>query len=221
MGKLIVIDGLDGSGKETQTNLLKERLEKAGKKVRVLSFPRYGEPSAAPVELYLSGALGAHPSDTNAYAASAFFSVDRYVSYVTDWKSCMEEPDTVVLANRYTTANAVHQLSTLPRDEWEGFLSWLWDFEFDKLGLTHPDLTIYLEMPPAVSHRLIEKRSMQSGRKMDIHETDSTHLEDSYRAALFASDRLGWNRICCAKDGEPLPIDVIGEEVFRCAEALL
>lgn len=221
MGKFVVIDGLDGSGKETQTELLRRRLEQDGYDVHTLSFPRYGEPSAALVELYLSGALGEHPSDTNAYAASAFFSVDRYVSYVTDWKQYLSRERTVVLANRYTSANAVHQLSKLPPAEWDAFLDWLWDFEFGKLGLPTPDLTLYLEMHPSTSHRLIEKRSQDSGRVMDIHEKDATHLEDSYRAALYASEKLGWCRIVCDKDGEPRTREAVSDDVYAAVGLIL
>ncbi len=214
MGRLITIDGLDASGKETQSALLCAALRERGYRVRELSFPMYGEKSAVPVELYLGGALGDNPEDTNAYAASTFFSVDRYISYRTDWKRDLEDPDTVVVTNRYTTANAVHQLSKLPRQQWEGFLSWLWDFEFGKLGLPTPDCILYLEMRPDIARRLLAARSASTGRVQDIHEKSADHLDKSYQAALYASDALGWNRIRCFFGDEPRPIADIHAQIM-------
>ena len=214
MGILITIDGLDASGKETQSELLCEALRRAGKRVRLLSFPRYGEQSAAAVELYLSGALGGDPADTNAYAASSFFSVDRYISYRSDWCRDLADPDTVVVTNRYTTANAVHQLSKLPRAQWEDFLSWLWDYEFEKLGLPTPDCILYLEMRPDISRRLLASRTAATGRVQDIHEKSGDHLERSYEAALYASETLGWNKIRCFAQDDPRPIDDIHKEIM-------
>ncbi len=197
MGKFIVLDGLDASGKETQTEYLRRALEAQGKRVRVLSYPRYGTVGAAGVELYLHGGLGAHPEDTGAYAASTLFAVDRYLSYRTEWQAEREDPDCVVLANRYTTANAVHQLSKLPRAQWDEFLDWLWDFEYRKLGIPSPDQILYLEMTPALSRMLLRRRAEQTGRETDIHETDPTHLERCYEAALYAARRLSWSVIRC------------------------
>lgn len=214
MGRLITIDGLDASGKETQSALLCRALRERGYRVRELAFPMYGERSAVPVELYLGGALGDNPEDTNAYAASTFFSVDRYISYRTDWKRDLEDPDTVVVTNRYTTANAVHQLSKLPAEQWEGFLSWLWDFEFGKLGLPVPDCILYLEMRPDIARRLLAARSASTGRVQDIHEKSADHLDKSYRAALYASDTLGWNRIRCFAGDEPRPIADIHAQIM-------
>lgn len=214
MGRFIVIDGLDGSGKETQSLLLKAHLEKLGMKVRYLSFPCYESDSSLFVRKYLNGELGSRPEDTNAYAASSFFAADRYLSYRTDWKKDIDDPDTVVIANRYTTANAVHQLSKLDRDQWNAFLSWLWDYEFFKLGVPMPDAVIYLEMHPDISYRLIKSRSDSTGRSIDIHESDGSFLYKSYEAALYASDRLNWTRICCYSDGEPLSRENISEQII-------
>lgn len=215
MGRFIVIDGLDASGKETQTELLRASLEAVGKRVRVISFPQYDSESSAFVRMYLSGGLGAHPEDTNAYAASSFFAADRYISYRLDWKRDIDDPETVVIANRYTTANAVHQLAKLPCGEWDGFLSWLWDYEFKKLGIPFPDEVIYLEMLPEISLRLLKKRAETTGRVTDIHETDRHFIENSYRAAMYASDRLGWTRIVCYRDGEPLSRDNIHRMIME------
>ncbi len=213
MGKFIVIDGLDGSGKETQSKILKERLENAGVKVRMISFPMYESESSRLVRMYLGGELGAHPEDTNAYAASSFFAADRYVSYRTDWKKDIDDPDTVVIANRFTTANAVHQLSKMPREKWDEFLSWLWDYEYEKLGVPRPDLVLYLEMTPEISMALVKSRSSETGRVMDIHELDPDHLANSYEAAVYSSDKLGWERIRCYGNGKPLTIEAISDMI--------
>lgn len=214
MGKFIVIDGLDGSGKETQTKLLAEKLESMGKRVRVLSYPRYDSEGSALVRLYLGGGLGSSADDTNAYAASAFFAADRYVSYRTEWQKDYADTDTVFIANRYTTANAVHQMAKLPRDEWDSFLLWLWDFEYEKLGIPAPDKIIYLEMHPDVSIKLIRSRSAETGRKMDIHETSSDFLYRSYDAALYAARKLGWSSIRCCREDELLSREAIHEAVL-------
>lgn len=197
MGKFVVLDGLDASGKETQTALLEQALCARGEKVRTLSYPRYGTVGAAGVELYLKGGLGAHPEDTGAYAASTLFAVDRYLSFRTEWEADYREAGTVILANRYTTANAVHQLSKLPREQWDAFLDWLWDFEYGKLGIPSPDCIFYLEMPPHLSRMLLARRAAQTGRVSDIHETDPGYLDRCYEAALYAADRLGWTVIRC------------------------
>ena len=213
MGRFIVIDGLDGSGKETQSLILKKYLEDMGVKVRYISFPCYENDSSLFVKKYLNGELGSRPEDTNAYAASSFFAADRYLSYRTDWKKDIDDPDTVVIANRYTTANAVHQLSKLPKEQWNAFLSWLWDYEFYKLGIPVPDAVIYLEMHPDISYKLIKSRSEKTGRATDIHENDGSFLYKSYEAALYASDRLNWSRICCYEGENPLTIEEISELV--------
>lgn len=213
MGKLIVIEGLDGSGKGTQSAILTEYLQKQGKKVRLIDFPRYEDDSSVLVKMYLGGALGASPDDTNAYAASMFFAADRYISYVRDWKKDADDPDTVVIANRYTTANAYHQLAKLPRELWDGFLTWLWDFEFARLGLPAPDTVIGLTMPPAVSRRLVEKRCAEQHIKKDIHEADASYLSRCYDALQYAAGRLGWTLIDCSDGEDILPIGVISDKI--------
>ena len=215
MGKFIAIDGLDGSGKGTQSEMLVQRLKEEGKRVRVLSFPMYENDSSLLVRMYLDGKLGDKPSDTNAYAASMFFGADRYVSYVTDWKKDILDPDTYVVANRYTTANAVHQLSKLPEGEWEDFLRWLWDFEFSKLGLPEPDLVLYLELPPSLSLSLVKSRSDSTGQKMDIHEKDTEYMAKCYEAALYSCKRLGWKQIKCYHGEKIRTREDIAEEIYK------
>ena len=215
MGKFIAIDGLDGSGKGTQSEILVNRLKSEGKRVRVLSFPVYESDSSIFVRMYLEGKLGDKPSDTNAYAASMFFAADRYVSYATDWKKDILDPDTIVVANRYTTANAVHQLSKLPREEWEDFLKWLWDFEFTRLGLPAPDLVLYLELPPRLSLSLVRSRSDSTGQKMDIHERDTAYMDKCYDAALYSCEKLGWKRIQCYNGDVIRTREDIAEEIYK------
>ncbi len=215
MGKFIVIDGLDGSGKGTQTDILVERLKNEGKRVRTLSFPVYENDSSLFVRMYLDGKFGKNPSDTNAFAASMFFACDRYISFKTDWIRDIEDPNTYVIANRYTSANAVHQLSKLPKEEWNDFLTWLWDFEFSRLALPVPDATIYLELPPALSLSLVRSRSAETGRKMDIHELDTSYMEKCYDAALFSCKALSWKQIKCYEGDKIRTIDDISEEIYN------
>ena len=219
-GVLIAIDGLDGSGKETQTRLLEQALKEKGIPCRSVSFPTYDDSMSAAVKLYLSGAFGEDPQAVNGYAASVFYGVDRICSYLLDWKKDYEN-GTVILANRYTTANAVHQLSKLPPREYDGFLQWLFDLEYGKMGLPKPDLVLYLCVPPEVSRSLIRSRSQSTGRATDIHEKDSRHLDDSYRAALYSADKLGWAKIDCARDGELRTREDIHQEILTCVKNTL
>ena len=215
MGKLIVLEGLDGSGKGTQCRYLADNLEKAGKKVRLIDFPKYGSDGASLVELYLRGGLGGKPEDTGAYAASMFFAADRYVSYKTDWRKDVDDPDTVVIANRYTTANAYHQLAKLPREQWDAYLAWLWDFEFSKLGLPEPDAVIGLTMPPKVSRSLVEKRCAEQGIKKDIHEADAAYLSRCYEALCFVGEKMHWSLIDCSDGAGILPIEEIEKKIHE------
>lgn len=205
MGKLIVLEGLDGSGKGTQTGLLKEYLEQTGHKVRVIDFPDYKSEGSVLVRMYLDGKLGERPTDTNAYTASMFFAADRYVSFVTDWRDAFEDSETVVIANRYTTANAYHQLSKMDEAEWDAFLDWLWDFEFEKLGLPAPDRVILLDMPESVSSAMVVKRSRETGQKLDIHEKSEDYLERCRTAAAYTANKCGWRVVKCANEGDTAP----------------
>ncbi len=215
MGKLIVIEGLDGAGKGTQSARLAAYLKGQGKKVRLIDFPRYEEESSSLVRMYLGGALGHSPDDTNAYAASMLFAADRYISYKTDWQRDCEDPDTVVIANRYTTANAYHQIAKLPREQWEEYLTWLWDFEFVRLGLPVPDAVIGLTMPPRVSRALVEKRCAEQGITKDIHEADDAYLARCYEALSFVGERMHWTLIDCAQGDGILPIEGIEKKIHK------
>ena len=215
MAILISIDGLDGSGKGTQSELLAERLRAEGKRVQVVSFPMYGNESCFAVEKYLGGGLGGKPSDTNAYAASTFFAVDRYISYRTTWGKDVDACDYVIF-NRYVSANAVHQLSKLPREQWEDFLGWLWDYEFDKLGWPKPSATLYLLLPPEVSMGLVDKR----GEKKDIHEQDGEYMRRCYEAGRYAAERLGFTVVDCCAGGALRSREDISDEIYSIVCAL-
>ena len=197
---LIVIEGLDGSGKATNAALLEGYLKQQGKTVKKITFPVYESDSSAPVRMYLSGQFGKKPGDVNAYATSALYAVDRFASYRTDWKSDLDA-GAWVIADRYTTSNAVHQASKLEGRERDGYLEWLYDFEFDKMGLPRPDAVIYLDVPPAVSQKLIEGRYAGDNSKKDIHEQDVEYLEHCRSAALYAADKLGWHKIPLTANG--------------------
>ncbi len=197
---LIVIEGLDGSGKATNAALLSDYLTKNGHTVKKITFPVYDSDSSAPVRMYLSGQFGKKPGDVNAYAASALYAVDRFASYRTDWKADLDG-GAWVIADRYTTSNAVHQASKLEGEARDSYLEWLYDFEFDKIGLPRPDAVIYLDVPPAVSQKLIEGRYAGDNSKKDIHEQDVEYLEHCRSAAIYAADKLGWYKIPLTTNG--------------------
>lgn len=214
MGKLIVIEGLDGSGKSTQLNLLESRLKKAGKDCKTVSFPDYESDSSALVKMYLRGEFGNKPDDVNPFAASAFYTVDRYASYKTGWGEYYQQGGTVI-SGRYTTSNAVHQTSKLERKDWKEFLDWLYVFEYNKIGIPKPDRVIFLDMPIEVSQKLLDKRYGESGGKKDIHESDREYLNKCRESALFTADYSGWEIIPCSRDGEPRSIDEISDDILN------
>lgn len=213
MGKLIVIEGLDGSGKSTQLELLPENLLKSGIKSQTVSFPDYESQSSALVKMYLNGEFGKKPSDVNAYAASLFYAVDRFASYKTNWGKTYLN-DGVIVSGRYTTSNAVHQTSKMPESEWKGFLDWLYDLEYNKVGIPKPDKVIFLDMPVEVSQKLLTGRYKGDEAKKDIHESDTEYLDKCRKAAMFTAEYSGWTVIPCAKDGMPRSIDDIANDVL-------
>ncbi len=220
MGTLITIDGLDGSGKQTQSEILYERLTKSGIRARVVSFPDYDSDSSALVKMYLGGRFSSDPEAVNAYTASSFFAVDRAASFIADWKKDYES-GVVIIANRYTTANAIHQLSKISdRAQREEFLTWLYDFEFNKLALPAPDLTVFLEVPVEISLSLIKARSDETGRTIDIHE-NAEHLTKAYGAAVFSADKLGWCTVHCSENGKMRSREDIADEIFALSERLI
>lgn len=219
-GKLIVFEGTDGSGKATQTALLCRELETRGVPFRKLEFPRYGEESSALLRLYLNGAFGTDPADVNAYAAATFYSVDRFASYKQDWGGWYEQGG-LVIADRYTTSNAVHQTSKLPREQQRAFLDWLFDFEYRKLGLPEPDRVIYLDMPTELSEQMMRHREQVTHTKADIHERNEAYLRACRENAAMVVEYGGWKRIDCARDGAPRTVEDIHREVMEKLRDLL
>ena len=219
-GRLLVIEGLDGSGKATQAKLLAAALAADGLPVRQVSFPNYASESSALVRMYLAGQFGQKPDDVNAYAASSFFAVDRYASYKTDWGAFYRDGG-VVLADRYTTSNGAHQCSKLPPEAWDGYLEWLFRFEYELLGLPAPDAVIYLRVDPAVSQKLMTARYHGDESRKDIQERDLEYLARSRAAAEYCAQKLGWQAVECARNGEMRPVEEIGREVLALARAAL
>lgn len=212
-GKLIVIEGLDGSGKGTQAAELAKNLAAGGAPVRKVSFPDYASDSSALVKMYLSGQFGKDPQDVNAYAASTFYAVDRFASFKRDWGGFYEGGG-IVVADRYTTSNAVHQCSKLPQEQWDAFLAWLFDFEYHLLGIPSPDLVVYLSVDPAVSQRLMTGRYQGDESRKDIHEGNLAYLRRSRLAAEYCSCRLGWRQIECCRGGQMRTVEAIQADIL-------
>ncbi|MBR6826472.1 MAG: deoxynucleoside kinase [Oscillospiraceae bacterium] len=220
MGKLIVFEGTDGSGKSTQFSLLTERLQAIGKEFRTMVFPQYSEPSSSLIRMYLKGDFGANPSDVNAYAASTFYAVDRYAAYKKAWGGYYQAGG-VMLSDRYTTSNAVHQGSKVEAEEREAFFRWLYDFEYGKMELPKPDLVIYLDMPTELTEQLMRKREAATNTNADIHEQHMDYLKTCRATGLEAAKFYGWNIVHCAKDGKIRSIEDIHNEIFALVQSCL
>lgn len=218
-GKLVVLEGTDGSGKATQARLMAGRLTAEGVSFRELDFPRYGNPFAEPARLYLAGALGAKPGDVSACAASVLYAVDRYASYREDWGAAYEAGE-LILANRYTTSNAVHQASKLEPGEREDFLDWLFDLEYRRLALPEPDLVIYLDLPVEISDRLLRQRQERTHTQADIHEQDEDYLRRCRQSAGEIVRTLGWTCIDCSRSGALRSPEDIHAEIWELVRPL-
>lgn len=221
-GKLITIEAGDGSGKATQTKALYDRLLAEGYQVLKVEYPDYQSESSALVRMYLGGEFGQQAENVSAYGASAFFAVDRYASYLLKWRQAYES-GWIILADRYTTSNMVHQAVKLKDSaEREEFLSWLWDFEFGRLQLPVPDRVIYLDMPPEISDRLINSRAAKdSSRQKDIHEKDTSYLHHCHRAYNEVAEKYGWVKISCAQQGNLRTVQDIHEDVYQAVKEIL
>ena len=216
MGRLLVLEGLDGSGKSTQTERLREALRSAGETVRQIKLPDYDAPSSTLVRQYLAGDFGKDPNAVNAYATSSFYAVDRVASFLLDWKKDYDA-GSLILADRYTTSNPIYQMTKLPKEEWDAYLAWVEDYEFGKLALPRPDRVIFLDMPVEVSQKMMTRRYEGDEAKKDVHESNVQFLNACREAALYTAERWNWSVIRCWEGEEPRTIDSIAADVFAAA----
>ena len=217
MGKIFVIDGTDGSGKQTQFERLKSRLTEEGIDYQTVSFPNYESPSSSLVKMYLSGEFGKNAKDVSPYIASTFYAVDRYATYATKYKDYYENGG-IILADRYTTANMVHQAGKIQdKEEREKFLNWLWNLEFELYGLPIPTEVFFLKMPPEKALELIKDRENKFTHttQKDIHERDKNHIIDSFNAACSVARKYNWYTVECIKEEQIRTIEDIHEEIYQ------
>lgn len=212
---LVVIEGVDGSGKQTQSQMLYERLSEKFD-IKRLAFPNYESDTSTLVKMYLGGEFGTNPEDVNAYASSTFYAADRIGSFLKEWKEDYQK-GTFILCDRYTTSNAVHQAGKLEGEARDKYLEWLFDYEYNLLGLPKPDFVFFLAVPTDVSRKLMENRNnkITGEREKDIHEKNSEYLEKSYNNALYVAKKCGWNVIECVKDGKLRSIEDINDEIYN------
>lgn len=213
MAKLIIIEGLDGSGKSTQTALLTQYLLNHGQKVKQIKLPDYDHSSSTLVKKYLAGDFGKNAADVNAYAASLFYTVDRFASYREFWGNDYQKKDMVILADRYATSNPVHQMVKLPKSQWDSYLEWSEDLEYNKVGIPKPDLVLFLDMPISISQRLMTERYDGNEIKKDVHEANVAYLNACHETALYTAEKQGWFLLQCAEKDEPRPIQEIHNEI--------
>ena len=217
MGKLFVIDGTDGSGKQTQSSLLKERLKKEKIDFRAVSFPNYDSPSSALVKMYLEGDFGKNAQEVSPYIASTFYAADRYATFKTGYEEYYNNGG-IIIADRYTTSNMIHQAGKIKEDkEREKFLNWLWDFEFKLYGLPIPTEVIFLNMPLEYSKKLMENREnkITHEAKKDIHESSKEHLYSAYNEACKLAQKYNWYEIKCVKDDKIRTVEDINDEIYN------
>ena len=219
-GKVIVLEGIDGSGKSAQYRRLCKRMENDGIDYNNIVFPRYDQDSSMLIRMYLGGEFGSHPADVNAYTASTFYAVDRFASYRQDWGEEYNKGG-IFLADRYTTSNAVHQGSKLSAEEQPEFFKWLSDLEYVKMGLPKPDLVIYLEVDIPTSLKRMQHRQEDTNTKADIHEKDIEYLRSCLNTAERAADYFGWKRIPFLKDGVEREVDEKNAEIYELIRAYL
>ena len=219
-GKLIVIEGLDGSGKATQTALLCSYIEKKGISYKKLSFPDYDSPASSAVKMYLNGEFSSAPNGVNAYAASSFYAVDRCVSFLKKWQKEYNSGE-LLIADRYAESNIVYQSGKLPVEERDAFIEWAEDFEYVKLGIPKPDLVIYLDMSVDVSQKLLSERYGGDESKKDIHESSVAFLKQCRNVALYAAQKLDWKIVKCDDGKNPRSIDDIAADIINIADKIL
>lgn len=216
MGKLIVIEGTDSSGKETQTKKLFEKLSEDGKICKKISFPNYDSDSSAPVKMYLAGKFGKDAGKINPYPVSTMYAIDRYASFKEDWGNDYEKGK-IIIADRYTTSNIVHQAAKIENEtEKEQYITWLEDLEYNKMELPRPDMVVFLNMPTEKAFELMANRNnkITGEEKKDIHEKDRDYLIKSYENACAISKKLGWAEISCVENQRIKSIEEIADELY-------
>lgn len=214
MSKLIIMEGLDGSGKSTQTELLENYLKNKSIAYKKIKLPDYDSPSSTLVNMYLGGEFGKSADDVNAYAASAFYAVDRFASYKLKWKQDYEN-GTLILADRYATSNSIYQMEKIDESEWDRYLDWSEDFEYNKIGIPKPDLVIFLDMPVEISQKLMTGRYNGDEGKKDVHEANVAFLNACRKSALYAAEKQGWRVVSCSDGDNPLPIEEIHNRIVE------
>lgn len=213
MGKLIIIEGLDGCGKSTQTALLEKYFEDNSVKFKKIKLPDYDSKSSTLVKMYLGGEFGKNADDVNAYAAGAFYAVDRFASYKLDWGKDYEN-GALILADRYATSNSIYQMEKIDEDKWDEYLDWSADFEYNKIGIPRPDLVIFLDMPVDVSQKLMTSRYNGDEGKKDVHEANVDFLNNCRKSALYTAKKQGWAVVPCSDGINPLPIKEIHNTIL-------
>ena len=220
MGLFIDLEGLDGCGKTTQTELLCKRFEKENIKYKKIKLPDYESDSSILVRKYLNGDFGKNANDVNAFAASVLFAADRFASYTEKWKNDYLD-GTLIFSDRYTPANALYQMTKLNPEEWDSYLEWLFDFEYKKIGIPEPTMVVFLDMPVEVSQKLMTSRYNGDESKKDVHECDVEYLHKCRESALYACKKYGWKVISCAENGELLSIETINDKIYEEIKLIL
>jgi len=213
LGKLIVFEGIDGSGKSTQFEMMCTRLSGERRQFKRLVFPRYSEPSSALIKMYLAGDFGTNPDSVNAYAASSFYAVDRYASFIQDWREYYNDGG-LILTDRYTTSNALHQGAKIAADQREHFFKWLYDYEFNLIGLPAPDMVMYMDITVKFAAARLHRRQSETGTNADIHENDMTYLNSCADSGSQAATQYGWHKVSCIEGATERDKVEIHNEVY-------
>lgn len=218
-GKLIIIEGSDGSGKATQTKRLYDRLKENNYNIRKVEYPNYDSESSSLVKMYLRGDFGKEATDVDPYVCSTFFAVDRYASFKTEWEDFYNNGG-IVICDRYTTSNMIHQASKMDIEDRDKYLEWLDDLEFNMYKIPKPDCVIFLDVPVEVSQNLMKDRNnkITGESQKDIHESNNDYLKKSYENSLYIADKFNWNKINCVEDGHMKTIEDIHQQIYSIVE---